>query len=321
MAIENTPPRIMLVIPVFNERQCIAAHLAEILARSRPASADYLLEVLLIDDGSDDRTADLLHDIARNEPAISVLQFTRNFGKEAAIQAGIEAVADKADAVILMDSDLQHPPELVPQMVKLWQAGALVVDAQKTTRGKESLASRLFTRLFYGLFRKLAGLDLQGHSDYKLLDRQVVLSYLRLQERQRFFRGLIQWMGYPTATIPFAVPERQQGQSKWSRIKLIRYALTNITAFSSLPLVSIFWGGTISLAIGAIFGSIALYQKLQGIALSGFTTVILLVTIFGGLIMLSMGVIGHYLARIYDEIKARPTYIIRSRPQDPERRP
>lgn len=305
-------PVIALVIPVFNEEEGIRQHLCEIHHQAASEEGAYQLKLVVVDDGSTDGTARELQRLATEMHALQVIHFTRNFGKEAAITAGFSAVAESADAVVLLDSDLQHPPALIPRMVQLWQAGALVVEAYKASRGDESAATKFFARFFYGLFRRLAGLQLEGQSDYKLLDKQVVSTYLACPERHKFFRGLIQWMAYPTARLPFDVLPRQAGQSQWTRLKLLRYALHNITAFSSLPLAFIFWLGLFSLLIGCLFAAIALYQKIQGISLNGFTTVILLVIFFGGLIMLSLGIVGHYLARIYDEIKGRPGYIIRA---------
>lgn len=311
----DTLPIIELVIPVYNEGAVIEAHLQEILRRAAPATAaSYRLRLLVIDDGSNDDTRAALERYCAREPRARYLSFTRNFGKEAAISAGLDHVSDQAAAAVLLDSDLQHPPELIPDMVALWQAGHSIVEARKARRGRESLASRFFAAGFYWLFRVLAKLDLQGQSDFKLLDRAVITEYRRLPERGRFFRGLIPWMGHPAAHISFSVAERMGGNSRWSRLKLLRYALRNITAFSAVPLQLISWCGLLSLLVGLVFGALAFIQKLRGEALDGFTTVILLLIFFSGTLMLSLGVIGHYLARIYEEIKQRPNYILRPAP-------
>jgi dolichol-phosphate mannosyltransferase len=308
----SSAPLIELVIPVFNEAAVIEQHLQQILRRAAPASADdYRLCVLLVDDGSRDHTAAVLRKLCDGQPHIRHLAFTRNFGKEAALSAGLDHVRADADAVILLDSDLQHPPELIPQMVALWRAGSKVVEARKQHRGTESLLHRTLALGFYRLFRALVGLDLGGQTDFKLLDRTVVRQYCRLPERGRFFRGLIQWMNYPTATIPFDVPDRPGGSSsRWSRLRLLHYAVRNITAFSAVPLQLISWCGLLSLLVGLIFGFTALIQKINGQALDGFTTVILLLIFFSAILMLSLGVIGHYLARIHEEIKRRPLYLL-----------
>jgi glycosyltransferase involved in cell wall biosynthesis len=305
----QTQASIELLIPVFNEATVIEEHLRQIIDTAAAIEADCRLTLLVIDDGSTDGTPDALARFCLNEPRARWLGFTRNFGKEAAIQAGLENA--EGDAVILLDSDLQHPPELILQMVQLWRGGAKVVEAYKADRRQESLSSRLFAVGFYRLFHSLADFDLHGQSDYKLLDWLVVVQYRQLQERGRFFRGLIQWMNYSTARIPFSVPERAGGSSKWNQIKLLRYALQNITAFSAKPLQFVTWCGLASLVVGVIFGGVTLFQKLQGHALGGFTTLILLQIFFSGAIMLSLGVIGHYLGRIHEEIKQRPIYLLR----------
>ncbi|MGB4672516.1 MAG: glycosyltransferase family 2 protein [Azovibrio sp.] len=341
------PPLIELIVPVFNEGAVIEAHLREILHRAAPPPKDadpkdaaptdaapndaapkdaapkdhapYQLRLLVIDDGSQDDTAAALERFCAGEPRARYLSLTRNFGKEAAISAGLDQARSDAAAVVLLDSDLQHPPEMIPAMVESWRAGYRVVEAVKHARGQESLSSRCFALLFYRLFHALANLDLRGQSDFKLLDKIVLERYRQLHERERFFRGLIQWMAYPTAQLTFEVPPRAGGESRWNRLKLLRYALRNITAFSALPLQFISGCGLVSLLVGLVFGVIALYQKIRGEALDGFTTVILLMIFFSGTLMLSLGIIGHYLARIYEEIKARPLYLIKPRPSPPEK--
>jgi glycosyltransferase involved in cell wall biosynthesis len=220
-------------------------------------------------------------------------------------------------AVIVLDGDLQHPPELIPQMLMLWRQGICVVEGVKSDRGAESARHGLLARGFYSLLRRCAGLDLAGHSDFKLLDRVVVDAYLAFPERQRFFRGIIGWAAYPSAQLPFAVPARSGGgEGQWNTLKLIGYAISNLTSFSSAPLRLVTWLGAGTLVFGLVIGVNSLLQKFQGKAISGFTTVNLLIIIIGGAILLSLGIIGHYLARLYDEVKGRPSYLIK-----PERKP
>jgi len=305
----NEHPTVSLVIPVFNEGGVVRAHLRTIAAAASVIEPECSLEILIVDDGSSDETAAELERFCEEEPRARWIGFTRNFGKEAAIHAGLDH-AD-ADAVIVMDSDLQHPPELILQMVTLWKQGVLIVEAWKADRGKESVASRFYAAAFYALFGYFSGLDLRGHTDFKLLDRRVVEEYRNLPERRRFFRGLVQWMNFPSARLPFAVPPRTGGQTNWGRWRLFRYALDNLTAFSALPLQLVSWMGGLTLALGLVIGGISLYKKWAGIALDGFTTVILLVIFASGVLMLSLGIIGHYLARIYDELKRRPHYLLK----------
>ena len=316
-SLDSTPnsPRmkkILIVVPVFNEAASIEENLRQILAAATHARGDIAFHLLVIDDGSVDGTAEALTRYCQNETRAAVLRFTRNFGKESAITAGLHATPADTDAVILIDSDLQHPPGLIPKMIALWESGFNVVEAIKQHRGKESAYSRLLASGFYKLFALLARLNIRGQSDFKLLDRAVVDQLNQLPEQQRFFRGLVQWMGHATARIPFSVADRANGSSRWNLLMLVKYALHNISSFSAIPLQLVTWAGLVSLLVGCVFGGIALIQKLQGQAIDGFTTVILLMVFFSGTLMLSLGIIGHYLSRIYDEIKRRPSYILQS---------
>lgn len=303
---------ITLVVPVYNEARNIRANLAAILQQA--ASSDYSIELIPVDDGSADASASEIASAAAADSRIRPLYLTRNFGKEAAMQAGLKAAT--GNAVVILDSDLQHPPSLIPEMVRHWRNGILIVEAIKAERGDESRASGLFAAGFYWLFRHLAGMDLRDHSDFKLLDRVVVDYYSALPERRRFLRGLIHWTGYPAVRIPFIVAERAGGASSWSRLKLMRYALDNLTSFTSLPLYLISVMGALTLGFGLLMGVITIYQKWQNQALDGFTTVNLLIIIMSAALMISQGIIGHYLARIYDEIKQRPGYLLKPPPED-----
>lgn len=300
-------PLVSLVVPVYNEEPIVRTNLTAIL---EAAAGDwYTLELVAVDDGSRDGTADEILRAAEEDPRIRLLSFTRNFGKEAAILAGLTHT--KGSAAIVLDGDLQHPPQLIPQMLALWRQGLYVVEAVKRNRGNEALADGLLARAFYGVFHRFANVDLRGHSDFKLLDRTVIDAYLAFPERHRFFRGIIGWAQYPSAQIPFTVPERNGGTTHWGKLKLMRYAVNNITSFSSLPLKLVSYLGVVTLMFGAIIGTISLVQKFEGKALDGFTTVNLLIVIIGGAILLSLGIIGHYIARLYDEIKGRPPYLIK----------
>ncbi len=296
-----------IVLPAYNEEQNIpntAKVLAELLDSH---SIDY--ELVFVSDGSKDATFAEIEKAVQENEKVKGIEFSRNFGKEAAIFAGLELAA--GDAVVVMDCDLQHPPEVIPQMWKLWQNGAEVVEGIKENRGKESLYHKLSAGLFYKIMSKLIKMDMNASSDFKLLDRKVVDVLLRLPERNTFFRALSFWAGFRREYVSYEVQERQFGESKWSSLSLMKYAITNATSFSTLPLQMVTVMGTVSIlfSIGLFIQTFAKY--LSGTAVEGFTTVILLILVIGGFLMLSLGIIGHYIARIYEEVKGRPKYIIR----------
>lgn len=298
--------RVTLVVPVYNEAVGLEHNLSAIMEwTARLDGVD--TRVLLVDDGSRDDTAALAIALRERWPNLSVLCLTRHFGKEAAIQAGLEH-AD-ADAVVVMDSDLQHPPSLLPRMVELWRNGAAVVETYKTSRERESFASRVARRGFYRMLRVVGAGDIEQETDFKLLDRQAVDAYLALPERGRFFRGLVQWMGYDAARIPFEVPSRLHGRSRWSTWSLVRLSLVATTSFSAVPLQCVTLLGIVTFAVSLVLGGKAIYDKATGQAIGGFTTVILLLLFIGSVLMVSLGLLGVYVARIFDEIKARPRYV------------
>ena len=296
-----------IVLPAYNEEQNIA-NTAEVLKNQlEGAGIDY--ELVFISDGSKDNTFSEIVKAAEKDSRIKGAEFSRNFGKEAGIFAGLELTT--GDAVIVMDCDLQHPPQVIPRMWEKWQKGAEIVEGIKKSRGKESLGHKLSAGLFYKVMSKLIKMDMNASSDFKLMDRKVVQVLLELPERNTFFRALTFWAGFQTETVEYEVQERQFGESKWSFWSLMRYAITNATSFSTLPLQLITIMGFISIFFSVVLAVQTLVKYLMGTAVEGFTTVILLILIIGGFIMLSMGIIGHYIARIYEEVKGRPKYIIR----------
>ena len=299
--------KLSLLIPFYNEEQQIPITLATVVPILEGLGLDF--ELVLVDDGSRDRTWAVITEAAQKDPRIIGLNFSRNFGKEAAICAALDR-AD-GDAVILMDGDLQHPPQHIPEMVRLWrEEGYHIVEGVKSTRGKESLASRVNAKVFYGLFRRFSGYDLRNASDFKLLDRSVVEQWRRLGEHDTFFRGLSAWLGFRRTTFSFEVAARQTGGSKWSVLRLANLSINAITGFSAMPLQFITVMGLILLFLSIALGIQTLVMWFSGHAASGFTTVILLLLLIGGSIMLSLGLIGIYIARIFTEVKGRPRYII-----------
>lgn len=295
-----------IVLPSYNEEQNIANTskvLSELLEKEQ---IEY--ELVFVSDGSKDATYEEILKAAESNPRIKGAKFSRNFGKEACIFAGLKLAC--GDAVIVMDCDLQHPPQVIPQMWQLWQEGYEVVEGVKSSRGKESLAHKMSAGIFYKIMSRLIKMDMNASSDYKLLDRKVVDVLLGLPERNTFFRALTFWAGFHTTTVEYEVQERLYGTSKWSVISLMKYAITNATSFSTLPLQLVTIMGVVSILFSVILAVQTLVRFLLGNSVEGFTTVILLILIIGGFIMLSLGIIGHYIARIYEEVKGRPKYII-----------
>lgn len=295
-----------VILPSYNEEKMIpiaAQTISDILTRE---SIDF--ELLFIDDGSKDATWENITRAAEENKHVVGVHFSRNFGKEAAMFAGLEKA--KGDCCAVLDCDLQHPPEKLVEMYRLWEEGYEVVEGIKEDRGEESGFHKFAANSFYGLISKATGMDMSASSDFKLLDRKVVDTLNALPERNVFFRALSFWVGYKKATVYYSVRERTEGESKWSTKSLIKYAITNIGSFSSAPLHLITNCGIIMLIVSVVFGVISLVQKLTGQALGGFTTVILLLLFSSSLIMICLGIVGYYIARIYDEIKGRPRYII-----------
>ena len=272
-----------IVLPAYNEEQNIgntAKVLAELLRRE---AIDY--ELVFISDGSKDRTYDEILKASAENPRVKGAQFSRNFGKEAGIFAGLELAA--GDAVIVMDCDLQHPPEAIPKMWEKWKGGAEIVEGKKSSRGKESLGYKLSAGLFYKVMSRLIKIDMNASSDFKLLDRKVVNVLLELPERNTFFRALTFWAGFRTETVEYEVQERQFGTSKWSLWSLMKYAITNATSFSTMPLQLVTILGTVSILGSVVLFIQTLVRYFMGASVEGFTTVILLILIIGGFIMLS----------------------------------
>lgn len=304
--IRKQPYNLSVVIPLYCEGSHLDTTLNEIICALDSLVTTY--ELVLVDDGSSDNTWQAIVEQCKLHTCVKGIRLSRNFGKEAALAAGLEHT--HGDAIVVMDGDLQHPPSLIPLMVNAWQDGADVVEAVKRFRGHESVYSKVRAKVFYGIFSRLTGHDLRGASDFKLLDRRVLEAWLKMGERNLFFRGMTSWLGFKRAKISFDVPDRVDGKSGWSLLQLVRLAMTAVTAFSSAPLHLITLSGIGFAIFAVILGAQTLYHKIAGHAVDGFTTVILLLLIIGGAMMLGLGMIGTYIARVYDEVKGRPRYII-----------
>ena len=295
-----------VIIPAYNEAENIAAAAQTVAGILENALISYTL--LFVDDGSSDATWPEIQKASSADPHVRGLHFSRNFGKEGAIAAGL--CNANTDCAAVMDCDLQHPPEKLVEMYHLWQQGYEVVEGIKSDRGKESAFHRFASHGFYKIISKLSDLDMENTSDFKLLDKKVVHIIRDMPERNAFFRATTFWVGFRHTTVSYEVQERNAGTSKWSGGKLVQYALNNIASFSSTPMKMVLYLGLFMLVFSLIFGIIAFVQKLMGVALSGFTTVILLQVFIGSVMIISIGTIGFYIARIYTEIQGRPRFII-----------
>lgn len=303
-------PVLSVVIPLYREGSHLKTLLSTIQRNLESLNESY--ELILVDDGSPDDTWAVIEEESRNYPMLRAVKLSRNFGKESAICAGLDMA--RGDAVIVIDGDLQHPPELIPEMVRLWKEEKFqVVEGVKAGRGKEGFGYRLGTKFFYWITDHLIGFPLHASSDYKLLDRKVVEALKTVEERSRLFRGIVPWLGFRRATLPFSVADRISGRSHWSKRKLLRLALNTITSFSSLPLHLVTLMGVFTLCFSVLMALHTLYIKWIGQAVSGFATVILLLLLMNGVLMISLGIIGEYMARVYEEVKKRPLYIIEKR--------
>lgn len=295
-----------VVLPAYNEelmmeKTCNVLH--EILS-----NAGISYELVLINDGSTDNTWNEILKAGEKDPHILGIRFSRNFGKEAAIFAGLSQTS--GDVIAVMDCDLQHPPETLIEMYHKWEKGYEVIEGVKKSRGKESFLHKESAGFFYKLMSEATKVNMQKASDFKMMDRKVVNSILSLPERNMFFRATSSWVGYRTAYVEFEVQEREAGESKWSTWSLIKYAFTNIVAFTTAPLQVVTVGGGICFFCSLLMILYSLIQYFCGHAIEGYTTTILLLLLIGSAIMLSLGVIGYYLAKIYEEVKRRSRYII-----------
>lgn len=298
---------ISVVLPVFREAEALDSHVRNVQAALNEARVGS--EIVIVDDGSTDDTWNQVVRLAGEFSFIRAARLSRNFGKELALSAGIEMA--RGDAVIVMDADGQHPPSLLPEMIKIWrETDVEIVEAVKTHRGSETFFNKVSAGIFYTLWNKMSGFELRGASDFKLLDRRAVDAYLAMPERHVFFRGMTAWLGFRTAQIPFEVAERKGGRSGWSLFKRIRLAVDGISGFSSLPLQLVTLAGVAFLVFALAFAVQTLVRWYSGHSVDGFPTVILLLLIIGSLLMISLGIIGTYIARIYEEIKHRPRFVI-----------
>lgn len=301
---------VSLVVPCFNESETVERFRDAMLPvfHSMPA-LDF--EVVFVDDGSRDDTLSRMLTIGTLDRRFRVIELSRNFGKEAAMTAGLEAA--RGDAVIPIDVDLQDPPELIPRMVERWQAGAEVVLARRHNRESDSFAKRATASVFYRIHNRLSSTRIPDNvGDFRLMDRCVVEALRQLPETQRFMKGLFAWVGFRTETIDYVRPARAAGTTKFSGWKLWNFALEGITGFSTAPLrVWTYLGGAGALISALYAGFIVVRTLLLGADVPGYASLLVAVMFFGSLQLISVGLLGEYIGRIYLESKRRPTYLVR----------
>lgn len=300
-----------VIIPAFNEQDNIDSTAEEITRVLKTTGIPF--ELVFVDDGSLDFTWEKISALSEKDSHVRGIRFSRNFGKEGAIFAGLNSALESGtDAAVIIDCDLQHPPQTIPEMYRLWTEGFEVVEGVKASRGKEGLLYKCAAKIFYKLMNGESGnpVRLEGGSDFKLLDKKAIAALLDLPERLTFFRALSSWIGFKTARVPFEVQPRRAGKTKWRVKSLVKFALSNLTSFTNLPMQFITMMGILFFILSLAVGINTLILYFNGSGIGGFPTVILLLLIIGSFLMIGQGITGYYISKIYEEIKFRPRYIV-----------
>lgn len=305
----NEPdPQLSVIIPAYNE----ASNIEPLLDRLLPVLEDIGLpfELIFVDDGSSDGTAERVVDLSRRNPAIKLVRFSRNFGKEAALNAGLAHAT--GHAVIQMDGDLQHPPEALNEFVSEWYKGGEIVYGARRSRSSDGILRHLLTKSFYKVFSIISDVKLmEGLGDFLLLDRKVVDAILSLPERERFTKGLYAWVGFERIAVPFEVENRAFGRSKWGSLKLLHFAINAITSFGSIPLKVWSYIGLLMSITAVAYASIILVQwAIFENNVPGYPSLMMAICFFAGVQLLGLGIVGEYLSRIMTEVKQRPLYLV-----------
>ncbi len=304
--------KITILVPCHNEEASLPL-LYDELRRLMDSQTGYVWQVLLIDDGSSDGTLRLMRDLRRTDVRICYVSLSRNFGKESAMLAGFDNAS--GDCLVIIDADLQHPPSLIPDMIRMWEEGYEDVYARRVTRGREPWWRRRLSLMYYKLLQRMTDVEvLENVGDFRLLDRKCVEALRTMRETQRYTKGMFCWMGFRKKEIVFEQRDRAAGTSSWNLLKLVNLAVDGITSFTVAPLrISTMLGLAVSVA--AIAYSIYFFVKtlLYGDPVQGFPTLIIVVLFLGGMQLFSLGIIGEYLGRIFNETKNRPVYLITER--------
>jgi polyisoprenyl-phosphate glycosyltransferase len=301
-------PELSVVVPVFNEERNVPAIAERLKAVLEGCVASH--EILFVDDGSRDGTMEAVRRLAVSDPSIRCVSFSRNFGKEVAIAAGLDHA--RGEAVVLIDADLQHPPEMIPVFVEHWKAGHNMVYGQRVDRETDGAVYSRFARRFYRVFESFGEVPLpEGAGDFRLMSRRVVEALKRMPERARFSKGLYAWVGFRSIGVPYQVAARLHGETKWNYRKLFRFAFDGLTSFSTMPLRLATYVGVLISALAFLYAAITIVRTvLFGVSVPGFPSLIVSVMFFSGIQLIFLGVIGEYVGRIFAEVKHRPLYVV-----------
>jgi dolichol-phosphate mannosyltransferase len=306
----SAPVLLSVVCPAFNEEEVLPRFHAELCASLAPLAREYELEILYVDDGSRDGTLEVLRRLAAGDARVRYLSFSRNFGHQAALTAGLEHA--RGDVVVSMDSDLQHPPALVPTLLAKWREGNDLVLTLRQDDPRLSPFKRLSSRAFYRLLRWLSDTEVRAAaSDFRLTSRKALDALLRLHETHRFLRGMVNWLGFPTATVPFMPAGRAGGVSKYTLRRMLTLALDGMLSFSKVPLRLALLLGALQFVLGLAAGAYTLAQALGTPAGSGTGVVLTALFLVGGSVLGALGVLGEYVGRIYEQVKGRPHYLLK----------
>jgi glycosyltransferase involved in cell wall biosynthesis len=308
---ERAGKLLSIVVPMHNEAEVLGVFFERIEAALATLGVGY--EIICIDDGSRDATLSGLVERARRDAAVKVIALARNFGKEAALTAGIEAA--RGDMVVPIDADLQDPPELIAEFISKWEQGYDVVYGSRADRSSDTALKRTTAQLFYRIFNRVSDLDIpESAGDFRLMDREVVEALKRLPERNRFMKGLFAWVGFRQVGVPYARPERAAGTTSWGYLRLVRFAIDGITSFSTAPLRVWSVLGLIA-AVFAVIGAIVIVGQvlLFGRQAPGYASLMVVILLGFAVQMIAFGVLGEYVGRLYQEVKGRPIYVVRAK--------
>ena len=306
---ENNRKLLSIIVPCFNEEKCLGAFHVEITEQMKKLDCKYDYEIIYVNDGSTDSTQDRINGFAAEENAVKYLCFSRNFGKESAMLAGLEYAS--GDCAVIIDADLQHPPQLIHQMLEQYEAGYDQVIAKRDRRG-DSLKNRFFARTYYKLVKNMVDVKMQdGAGDFRLLSRAAIEAVLSLKETNRFSKGIFSWVGFNQTYIEYENRSRAADESRWSFKRLLKYGIDGVISFNTQPLrLCVYLGGALLVISMAYLIYLFISIMMHGVDVPGYFTTIALISVIGGVQLISLGIIGEYVGRIYAEVKNRPAYIV-----------